>query len=150
MKKIILLLILIESFIACTDEYAEEVLRKRCEATPCTDSLCLHWDPVIKRCGSEEAILNEYKRISPEAYEKILQSNDSLRVLQLKQQEKHLKTKDSLLVLFSKKMKEHKNKDALLDSMLHQMKLNHFCQTIKREKSSFFWQATLLASEICK
>ena len=104
----IALLILVTFFVACTDEYAEDVLRERCEATPCTDSLCLHWDPIIKRCGTEEALLNEYKRISPEAYEKILQRNDSLRVIQLEQQEKHLKTKDSLLVLFSKKMKEHK------------------------------------------
>lgn len=148
--KIILLLFFTATFLACTDEYAEDVLRERCEATPCTDSLCLHWDPIIKRCGTEEALLNEYKRISPETYEKILQSNDSLRVIQLEQQEKHLKTKDSLLVLFSKKMKENKDKDVLLDSMLYQMKLNHFCKTIKKEKLSLFWQAALIASEICK
>lgn len=148
--KIILLLILATTFIACMDEYSEDVLRKRCEATLCTDSLCLHWDPIIKRCGTEEGLLNEYKRISPEAYEKILQNIDSLRIMQLEQQEKHLKTKDSLLVLFSKKMKEHKDKDILLDSMLYQMKLNHFCKTVKKENSFFFWQATLIASEICK
>lgn len=144
------LLILATTFFACTYENTEDVLRKRCEATPCTDSLCLHWDPIIKRCGTEEALLNEYKRLSPEAYEKILQSNDSLRAIQLEQQENHLKTKDSLLVLFSKKMKELEDKDILLDSMLYQMKLNHFCKAIKKGNSSFFWQATLIASEICK
>lgn len=51
-----------------------------CEATPCTDSLCLHWNDSLQRCGTADALFNEAQRTKNE---RLFQANDSLHTLLL-------------------------------------------------------------------
>lgn len=71
--------ILLPFLFACSDPYDENMLRKRCEATPCMDSLCLHWSPELKRCGVPAALIVEYYLKNKERVENISEENDSLK-----------------------------------------------------------------------
>ena len=54
--------------------------RIRCEATPCTDSLCLNWNDTLKRCGTADALFYEIQR---KKNERLYRANDSLHKLLL-------------------------------------------------------------------
>jgi len=95
MKYIIIMLMICISmlFFACGTPYDEVSLKKRCEATPCMDSLCLHWNPELKRCGTSVALNVEWRIKKQEQIGYLSKENDSLE-----KEVKYLKQKnDSLL-----------------------------------------------------
>ena len=134
---------------SCSDDYRYETLRKRCEETPCTDNQCLHWDSIVKRCGTDSALLQEVKRISPDEYERRLNTIDSARSLQLNIIEKRIIRTDSLSSLLTKKLQEQQKKDLIVDDLINKINYLQFCESIKKCASTFCWQSTLLASAIC-
>lgn len=144
----LVLIILIVNFLSACDDYEEKLQRERCEATPCTDSLCLHWNSILKRCGTEIALLNEHKRVSLERYERILHDNVEIQKRQIEIQERHLHIKDSLFSLFLEVMKKNDESNLKFDSLLDQRNYDVFCEIIKKRNTSLYWMR-LLSTEIC-
>ncbi|MDY6331047.1 MAG: hypothetical protein SPL52_06045 [Fibrobacter sp.] len=145
----LMFILLFLNLTACFDEYKEETLKRRCEETPCTDTQCLHWDSIIKRCGTESALLKELKRISPEKYEQHLKQIDSTRKIKLEKIERRIVLADSLSSLLTNKLKKQRSKESEINNLILLMNNYHFCKTIKECSSNYCWQLPALTSEIC-
>ena len=76
------------------DTIEKKIERIHCEATPCTDSLCLHWNDSLNRCGTAEALFRE---IQLKRNEKEKHVNDSLHNLLLAA----IKKEDSLITQYT-------------------------------------------------
>ena len=75
-------------------------MKKKCNETPCTDSLCLHWDAVLERCGTASALAKERARKKIEEDSLLLIYKDGVinqqRIKEFRQIEVDFKTIDSL------------------------------------------------------
>lgn len=130
-------------FAACFDEYSEENQRKRCEATPCTDTLCLIWNPIIKRCGTRSALQEE---IDKQAHKKInygLGEIENLQEMQIKIIKKNIQYIDSLDTLLKKKMNEYEKKEFRIDSVVKRINQINYCKSLQNHPHSCYWLYTL-------
>ena len=98
-KKLLIALIFVIVFVFILgynffDVIEKKIERIHCEATPCTDSLCLHWNDSLNRCGTAEALFRE---IQLKRNEKEKQVNDSLHNLLLAA----IKKEDSLITQYT-------------------------------------------------
>ena len=102
MKKILLMLIVLV-IMGCdtfNKTFGQSDLKKKCNETLCTDSLCLHWDVQLERCGTSSALINERlrKKIEEDSLLQMLKDGvvNQERIKQLRQIESDFKTIDSL------------------------------------------------------
>ena len=130
-------------FSACFDEYSTENQRKRCEATPCTDTLCLIWNPIINRCGTKTALQEEVDRQAHNDIYYHLDNIDSLQKMQIKIIEKHIQYIDSLDTLLKKKMDGYKIKESHIDSIVKKINQINFCKSLQNHTHSCYWLYTL-------
>ena len=78
MKKIFLFVIFFLEVLmltSCDCDFADQ-REEMCNRTPCTDSLCMHWNKSIKRCGTSAALLKEQDRqgvISLELFKRLIE-----------------------------------------------------------------------------
>ena len=110
------------------NNFNENNLKEICEATPCTDSTCLHWDSHLKRCGTRSALNHE-------KYESILEftffQQDSLSIFlsNIKKQN------DDFLKKYSSFIKLIEKNELFTDSIIDQMKRRTYCDSIKLTKT---------------
>jgi hypothetical protein len=63
--KAFILTISILFFVGCesiNETFGQKTAKEKCDETPCTDSLCLHWNDLLQRCGTETAFVKELTR----------------------------------------------------------------------------------------
>lgn len=72
-----------------------KTLKEKCEETPCTDSLCLHWDDVIQRCGTYSALTKERLRKKKDLEDIFAYYTDSTQIQHLKEIQEQIKISDS-------------------------------------------------------
>ena len=129
--KVFIIAISILFFVGCEsieNKFGQKSAKEKCEETPCTDSLCLHWDDSLQRCGTESALIKEKIRMKREIAYIFNTIEDSTEIKQLESINKYLELKDSLTNEVLKKLKENKEKT---DSIYFQMRMNNFCRYMK-------------------
>lgn len=108
----------------CSSDFTDQ-REEMCNRTPCIDSLCMHWNKSIKRCGTSAALLKEQDRlgvISIELFKQLIENKLDSQYHFAKQLEKKRTSKiDSLLVVLENNYKGSKKittqiKELLKDS----------------------------------
>ena len=96
--------------------------KEKCEKTPCTDSICLHWNVSLQRCGTESALVKELDR-KKKSDSLLILSKDSIKIqkYQLEQIKKDLEIIDSLNREIRQLIKENKKRT---DSIIEEIEYN--------------------------
>lgn len=114
MKKIFLFVIFFLEVLmltSCDCDFADQ-REEMCNRTPCTDSLCMHWNKSIKRCGTSAALLKEQDRmgvISLELFKRLIEDKLDNQYHYTQELEKKRTSKvDSLLIVLENNYKGSK------------------------------------------
>lgn len=96
---------------SCNSDFANQ-REEMCNRTPCTDSLCMHWNKSIKRCGTSAALLKEQDRlgaISLELFKRLIEDKlDSQYRFTQELEKKRTSKVDSLLIILENNYKGSK------------------------------------------
>lgn len=148
--KAFILVISILFFMGCEsvqNSFSQKSAKEKCEETPCTDSLCLHWSDSLQRCGTESALMKEQDRKKSEIVYMFKAIEDSAEIKQLESINKYLEKKNSLMKEILNKLKENKENT---DSIYYQIRINNFCRDVKNTPLLMKVKNTLCKSEdIC-
>ena len=98
--KVFIIAISILFFVGCESIdkiFSQKNAKEKCEKTPCTDSVCLHWNDSLQRCGTDSALVKELIR-KRKSDSLLILSKDSITIQrqQLEQIKKDLETIDCL------------------------------------------------------
>ena len=106
---------------SCDSDFANQ-REEMCNRTPCTDSLCMHWNKSIERCGTSAALLKEQNRlgiISIEMFKQLIVSKlDSQYVFAQQLEKKRISKIDSLLVVLENNYKGSKKITTQIKNLL--------------------------------
>ena len=129
--KYFLFLSMMTVLIGCFNEYDEAYQKKRCEATPCLDSLCMHWSYELKRCGTEAALQKEVERRNNEVRTRIVVKNDSLYKEYLNVMNRSNAQYDSLMKEIDDFVKKQKLYEEKIDNLLNWVRKKNFCDKME-------------------
>ena len=125
--------IIVSSFflMGCFNEYDEAYQKKRCEATPCLDSLCMHWSYELKRCGTEAALQKEVERRNNEVRARIVENKDSLYKEYLNMMNRSNSQYDSLMNEIDIFVKNQELFEKKIDILLNWVRKRSFCDKME-------------------
>lgn len=133
--KFFLFLSMMTVLIGCFNEYDEAYQKKKCEATPCLDSLCMYWSYELKRCGTETALQKEVERRNNEVRARIVEKKDSLYKEYLDMMNRRNSQYDSLMKEIDVFVKNQELFEKKIDILLNWVRKRSFCDKMKYNSS---------------